>query len=130
MYRSGPLGIIVATAILMLLLTACTSAEDTASKSQIQESSSKIQESSDAGDPARVLRNGENDLVFDMTANELIEGWNAVCDREGTPDACLPPLEQFETYVEDTSIPSDHPTRRYVYTPGDAGFYPVLNVYV
>ena len=39
-------------------------------------------------------------------------------------------LEQFETYVEDTSIPSDHRTRHYVYTPGDTRFYPVLNVYV
>ena len=130
MIRTGLSIIIVTMTVLMLLLTACTSAEDTASESQIHESSSKIQESSDAGDPARVLRNGENDLVFDMTANELIEGWNAVCDREGTPDACLPPLEQFETYVEDTSIPSDHRTRHYVYAPGDARFYPVLNIYV
>ena len=120
MNRSRPLGIIVATAILILLLTACTTAENTTSGSQTQESSTKIQEPSNYGDPVKVLRNGEDDLVVDMTAQELIARWNAVCDREDTPDACLPPLEQFETYVEDTSIPSDHPTRHYVYTPGDA----------
>ena len=84
MIRMGLSKIIVTMTVLMLLLTACTSAEDTASKSQIQESSSKIQESSDAGDPVRVLRNGENDLVFDMTANELIEGCtDARSQREG-----------------------------------------------
>ena len=127
---SGPLRIIVAAVILMLLLTACSTDENTTSGSQTKESSTKTQESSDTGDPVKVLRNGEDDLVVDMTAQELIARWNAVCDREDTPDACLPPLEQFETYVEDTSIPSDHPTRHYVYTPGDAGFYPVLNVYV
>lgn len=117
-------------AFLLLSLTACTIAEDTASESQTQGSSRNIQESSDTGDSVRVQRNGENDLVVDMTVQELVARWNAVCDREATPDACLPSLEQFETYVEDTSIPSDHRTRHYVYTPGDTRFYPVLNVYV
>jgi len=44
------------------------------------------------------MRNGENDLVVDMTAKELIARWDAVCEREDTSGACLPSLEQFETY--------------------------------
>ena len=121
---------IMLSAVLLLSLNACTISKDTSSESQTQESSKKIQESSDTGDSVRVQRNEENDLVVDMTVQEFVERWNAVCDRETTSDACLPPLGQFETYVEDTSIPSDHLTRHYVYTPGDAGFYPVLDVYV
>ena len=88
------------------------------------------QEESMQKPPVRVQRNTENDLVIAMTAEDFTKAWNDACGREEKLDITLPPLNEFNMYEADEAIHSEHPTRHYVYAPGDEKFYPILDLYV
>ena len=117
--------------ILILLLSSCVLLEKNLHSTETINSQLQVQlEELFRMCSVPVQRNGENDLVIAMTADDFVKEWNGVCDRENKPDVILPPLNEFNTYAAEEAIHSDHPTRHYVYAPGEERFYPILDLYV
>lgn len=130
----GRPGIVTAVlvALFLLGLTSCTaepgSEDEAGGKSASQEPGAGRAEESGEWTAAESFRNGEDDLVIDLTVPEFIDRWNRICRESSEEDLALS-LEGFETYATDFAIYSGHRTRHYIYSPGNERFYPVLDIY-
>lgn len=116
--------------IAIVMLVACQKSSEPAEKTNEIKITGQ-QEETDVTEltPIRVFRDEENDLIINMTGDELIKRWNTVC-RENDLDSTLPDVKGMASYVADQSIHSDQKARVYVYMPGDdEHFYPIMDIY-
>ena len=125
----GKLTCIAVMIIFIMSLASCSGQETIGEKPDPSKTQAQQEMSGDLPSP-EVQRNEENDMVMAITVQEFTDAWNIACERNDRPDAVLPKLSEFNTYVSDTAIHSDHKTRHYVYSPGDEKFYPILDIYV
>lgn len=126
-YRITAVGLIL---IAIMMLGACQKSSKPAEITNEKEMTGQQEETGVIElTPVQVFRDEKNDLILNMTCDELIQRWNTVC-RENDLDSSLPDDEEMESYVTDQSIHSDQKTRVYIYMPGDdEHFYPIMAIY-
>lgn len=97
-------------AVILLSIAACSAKSDsTHAQKQNKSHEPEQDEEQEIKRLFIIHRNEDDDLVVSLTAEEVVHNWNVLCKND-RKDAAFPDLSDFETYVMNEAVHSDHPT--------------------